>query len=706
MGQAKYPSDRGNDHAYSDENIALFLRNLQKKSLEDLLELQAKIAQEYAEANAAYEAERSQIRWEKRRYWMLIWVGVFKEIWRVLIKGKESNFSKIKHKKSELKEKHVEQDESYQQQLTLVQDSIATIQLYSNEISERMQVLADLKAVIEKLDAQLQQFSEGRNEDERLEIEQNLIHHIEDREILNNYIAALGEKTELLMSGLAGLVDNFPADYVPQNFLLKQRQENGEKIAALKQLCTKIKHPVIPKLLAFLERQTAVSLQGLQKAIATDPTLVKDRKLGDILWEVNSIYPAIFLEKTRENILFDYLALQEQKLATLQEVIELTDGRLQTEENPTRRQILDNLVRDRDALTAEISHLILLHRDILSDNHEALLDRAQKLARLQSDNVMVKDLQRSCLRLKQPVTLALHYFLTYRTERSLKLFKSLLETDATYFESRDIVRLIEAAGALDERVTQDWVCERELPSIQEIQQNYQDSVSDRVTILEKEYDTLTDERVEVSKELRELENKFAALDKAYAAITGITVRGYLPRAELQEIKKDAKKFKQYQILRQECIDILANIKMVKADLKFLNEEIERVETEQKKYAVEHILFTPELMNNLVAKCGRITRLGRIHPVADALVKFLNYPTPSVLNNLQRVMQKHPDYQKNENLMHLLQEANRYFPYIQRESHPIPAHKPSEFHFFKGEIPKDHSVLPSAPRPKFGGDVEE
>ena len=108
--------DKEDINTYSDDNIAKYLRNLQHQSLEDLIKLQTKIAAEYADATQAYQAERSSIRWARRRYWTLIFVGIFRELYRVLVEKKEWKISKLKNKKAELKEQYGEQEEAYQTQ--------------------------------------------------------------------------------------------------------------------------------------------------------------------------------------------------------------------------------------------------------------------------------------------------------------------------------------------------------------------------------------------------------------------------------------------------------------------------------------------------------------------------------------------------------------------------------------------------------------
>lgn len=94
---ADFDSDDMN--AYSDEKIAMYLKSLREKSLEELLIAQIKIAEEYAKATETYEAQRTSIRWAKRRYWLFIFVGVFREIWRVLVQGKETKLSQLRQKK-------------------------------------------------------------------------------------------------------------------------------------------------------------------------------------------------------------------------------------------------------------------------------------------------------------------------------------------------------------------------------------------------------------------------------------------------------------------------------------------------------------------------------------------------------------------------------------------------------------------------------
>lgn len=677
----KFDQDTNDMTAYNDERVAAFLLELQAQSLEDLLTAQVKIADEYAKATKAYEAERTEIRWARRRYWLLIFVGVFKEIWRVLIKGKESKLSQLKHRKQDLKAEFDEKDENYSTQMTLVQDSIERIQLYANEVSQRTRELADLKEVIEGLDAMYLKLDESSDPQDKLEIEQQLAQHIEDREILNRYILEASEKTELLVNSLSGLLDNYSE--IPKDFLLAQRKASLEKIASIKEQSKDVTHPIIPKLLAFLSRQTAASLQALQAEIAKEQNLFEVRVVGDILWEANSLYPAIFLGKNREQALFDYLAMKEQELATLQEVIESTDARLQSDDAPERHQLLDHLVLDRDRITGEISHLLLLHRDVLSGNHTELLEKVHALARQQSDGARVKELTRLCERTKHPMGKALASFIQYRTNVRLQALKIALEDDQTYLESRELVHLIEEAGLLDSRITEGWVKEMELPSIKDIQQHYIHSVGDQLQDLNERYETLTDQRVELVQNKHELEDELRALEERYTQITGYPIRGYLPRAELNVIKKDLPRFKQFEMVKEDCKQKLRELNVVKKELETLNQSIKAVEDEQAKCVVKPVLFTPEVLQNLIDRCKHVTRLGRVHPVAAALGAFLNYPTPSLLTKLKLAMQEH-DVQSNPKMVQLLQEAHQYFPYIQRDEQVA---KARGFEFFQEY--KDH-----------------
>ena len=499
-------------NAYSDEKIAIFLRDLQEKSLEDLLKIQTQIAEEYAKATEDYEAEKTSIRWARRRYWALIFVGVFREIWRAL-QGKESKIAKLKKRKFDLKARYAEQDEAYNTQMSLVHDSIESIKLYANEVSQRMSELSDLNDVIENLDATYYQLTTDDPHD-KLEIERQLTKHTEDRDILSGYINELSKKTETLINALAGLLDHYQPDYLPKEFLSKYREANAQTVASLKERCKElIEHPIIAKLLTFLSRQTARSLQELQIEIAKDKTLFKDRLLADIVWEANTLYPAIFLGKNREQILFDYVTLQERELSALQEVIEATDEQLQSKDNTETRNMLNQLIRQRESLSADISHLLLLHRDVLSGNHAALLDRVHTLARQQSESSLVKELQRLCDKIQHPLTKALHYFLTYRTDASLRVLKSVMETDPSYLESRELVQVVEKAGVVDRRITSGWIKEEELPSIKDIQQGYIKEVSERLELIEAELDDLTDRRVELASDIHDLNEDLVALGK-------------------------------------------------------------------------------------------------------------------------------------------------------------------------------------------------
>lgn len=653
---------------YNDEKIAIFMRNLQEKSLEDLLKVQAKIAEEYTKANEEYEAERTQIRWARRRYWMLIFVGVFREIWRVLIKGKDTNLSKLKKRKADLVAEHNEKDEDYNTQMSLVHDSIETIKLYAREMSQRTNELYDLNAVIETLDKAYYEVSADEDPEDRLELENQLAKHLEDRDILNGYINELSKKSETLINALAGLLNNFQPDPIPKEFLSQFREANAEKIAALKERCNKIEHPIIPKLLTFLTRRTPGSLDDLQEEIARHTDLFSDRELGDIVWEANSLYPAIFLGKTREQALFDYIALQERELASLQEVMDGIDAQLQDKENASTRKMLDQMIQKRDKLSYEISHLLLLHKDILSGNHTELLEMVHSLARKHSENAVIKDLQRQCDLIPHAVTKALNYFLTYRTDASLRTLRAAMKSDPSYLESRQCVNIIAKAGEIDERITEGWVKEEELPSIKEIQQSYFHEVSGRLQGLESELDTLTDYRIGFEKEIYEIEQQLIAIGKRYTEITGVSPRGYLSRAELNKIKQDKDLYTHYLAVKDEYNELAASLKETKTARAELNKVIEEKEAAKQQCEIDPILFNPEVLAALIKRCEQVTRIGRIHPVAAALARFLNYPTPSLLTKLKIAMMEHPDYKKNDNMVKLLAEANHYFPYIQREPH--------------------------------------
>lgn len=670
--------DKEDINTYSDDNIAKYLRNLQHQSLEDLIKLQTKIAAEYTDATQAYQAERSSILWARRRYWTLIFVGIFRELYRVLVEKKEWKISKLKNKKTELKEHYGEQEEAYQTQLTLVHDSIATIQLYSDEVSKRTQELDDLKEVIERLDAAYHQLDTADPQDS-LEIERQLTQHIEDREILEGYITELCKKTEVLVNALAGAVNNYAPDYLPKEFLSDLREANLENIAALKERSKDVKHPIIPKLLVFLSHQTAASLTALRAEIAKEKKLFEDRALGDIVWEANTLYPAIFEGKNREQALFDYVGLQERELASLQEVIETTDVQLQKHDNPQKRKMLDHLVNDRNKLISDMSHLLLLHRDILSGNHTELLEKVHLLARQHNEGAKVNNLKRLCEKTKNPMTQALHYFLIYRTDVSLQALKLAMEKNPTYLESRELVHLIEEAGTIDERITAGWIKEEELPSTKEIQQHYIHDLSNKAVDLDAQYETLTDQRVLITENLKELEDLFKSQDRQYTAITKISVRGYLPRAELNRIKADPELFHQYEQIRAQCISTHNHITGLKKDLAELSQKIHHIVEEQEGCKVTPVEFTPEILQAMIDKCKHVTRMGRTHPVATALGSFLNYPTPSLLTKLKLAMQEHGDYQSSPKLVQLLTQANQYFPYIQREK-PLPTQY--LFDFFK------------------------
>lgn len=673
--------DTNDINSYSDEKIAIFLNNLREQSLEDLMALQEKIATEYADATEAYEAERTSIRWARRRYWLFIFVGVFREIWRVLVQGKDTKISILKHQKAELKKSYQEKDEAIHTQLSLVQDSIDTIKMYADEISQRTEELTDLKAVIEQLDARYHQDEDGDPQDLE-EIAQQLNHHIEDRDIITQNVQSLYQKIEGLVNALSGLFDDYIPDYLPTDFLVKHREANREKIAALKERCHDIKHPIIPKLLAFLSHQTAASLKSLQAEIAKDKSLFRDRVLGDIVWEANSLFPAIFVNKNREQALFDYMAMKEKDLEDLQAVIEATDVTLhQRQDNKVIQQQLDELVSSRERIITEISNLLLIHRDILSGNHAQLMDKVHRLARQQGEHAKTNELKRICNQNPHPVTKALHQFLMYRTDVGLKALKAAMHEDPSYLESRALVRAIEEAGVLEPRITEGWVKEMELPSIKEIQQHYFQSVANKLEVLNETLTRLTDKKVDMEEEIHRLQLSLRPLKNRFTQITGMNFGGYLSRAELNKLTQQGLR-PQFDALIKEFTVVNKQIKEIKDELKELDKEVHDIEEAQANLVVEPILFTQEVLQDLIRKCDQATQYGRTHPIAKALKNFLDYPTPSLLTKLKLAMQEHSGYQKNSKIMQLLQEANRYFPYIQHES---PAMTERLFEMFRSEL---------------------
>lgn len=657
--------DEDDINAYSDEKIALYLKSLHEKSLDELLIAQIKIAEEYAKATERYEAQRSSIRWAKRRYWLLIFVGVFREIWCVLVKGKETNLSQLKQNKEDLKAAYRDKDEAVHAQLSLSQDSMDTIKRYADEINQRTKELADLKAVIEDVDAQYNRLEAGDPHD-REEIAQQLTDHIEQRDILNGYIFELNKKIENLVNGLSGFLDYYIPEPIPKDFLSAQREANQEKLEILKAHCTDLTHPIISKLLPFLSRQTESTLQVLQAELAKSKDLFQDSVLGHIVWDANAIYPVIFIPKNREQLVFDFLASKEEALTALQDVIEDTDGQLQRQNNPAVRKTLDQLVGDRDKLTTEISHLLMLHRDVMRGDHAELLEKIHDLARQHSENAKICDLKCACDRLSHPVSKALHYFLVYRTDVSLQALKTAMDANRSYLESRALVQLVEEGGKVDPRILDGWVKEMELPSIKDIQQHYFHSISNSLEELNAQQDSLTDQKVELNNELRLIDAEMIPFNALFTQITGMPYAdGYVSRERRRQIEAKGL-LHQYDETREILGKYAVDIKKIQKELAELNQKIQTVEEAQANCVVEPVLFTPEVLQTLIEKCKQQTRLGRAHPVTTALGSFLAYPTPSILNKLKLAMQETPDYKTNSKIMSLVIEAHHYFPYIHRE----------------------------------------
>ena len=146
---------------------------------------------------------------------------------------------------------------------------------------------------------------------------------------------------------------------------------------------------------------------------------------------------------------------------------------------------------------------------------------------------------------------------------------------------------------------------------------------------------------------------------------------------------DEKRYAKYQTVKEDYNAQSRALKDKKSELTRLNTIIQEKMAEKDQCVIEPVLFTPEVLYRLIKKCEEVKRLGKVHPVAMALGRFLNYPTPSLLTKLKLAMQEHPDYQNNEKLGKLLNEANHYFPYIQRDSN-VAAHQ-RMFEFFHESI---------------------
>ncbi len=669
-------------NAYSDEAIAQFLKRLKTQSLDDLLKLQMDIAEKYATATEQFKAQKSEINAARYKYFALILIEIFREIWRIVVKQKPTTrIKKLNNEKSDLKKRYAEQSNKFHEELSLVYDSIEAIKNYAREITEKEGELTIIQEVIESVDKAYQGMESGDQHDVHA-LEAQLDTHLEERDILTNYINALYINMETLIDGLAGLFDDYLPEYAPKNVLSKQLAANKEKIAEIKQRCKESKHPILTKLSAFLSHQTEASLTALHAEMVKDKALFSNRDIGNILWDAVAIYPVISPEKNREQALLDYLELKEEELAALTEMIESTDAQLQTHENKSMRKTIDHWVQDRDALTTEMTNLLMLHRDILSGKNTDLLEKIHALAKQYSEGSKILELKHACAQIQHPVAKALQYFLTYRTDASFQTLQSVMAGDASYVESRELIRVLEGASKIDERIT----TESELPSIKDIQQHYINNIADKLQNLESAEDKLTDERVDLVNELVELKRQLAVMEKKYESITQLktnTAAGYhsyLSREKLHAIQADASKYTEFLATTKDLSNVKSDIRDVEKELDVLNQKIRDVSEEKRKCVIEPVLFTPEILQNLLEKCKPGSWLRAPHPVVAALASFLKYPTPSLLAKLKLAMENAPKYQDEKQVMALLNEANRYYPYILHNTHEH-AVQPRLFQFF-------------------------
>ena len=198
-------------------------------------------------------------------------------------------------------------------------------------------------------------------------------------------------------------------------------------------------------------------------------------------------------------------------------------------------------------------------------------------------------------------------------------------------------------------------------------------------------DDLTDHRIVLSSEIHDIQAGLDIISKEYTQISGHLPTGYVPRKEVDELKRDGGRYARFQKVKGDYLAQDRLLKSKKAELTQLNAVIREKEATKEHCVIEPVLFTPEVLYALIKKCNEVKRLGFVHPVAAALSRFLNYPTPSLLTKLKFAMQEHPDYQKNEKLNKLLTEANQYFPYIRRESVPDHQHMFEFFHENRPEV---------------------
>ncbi len=487
-------------NAYSDEEIAIYLRTLQKNSLDELLKIQHKVTTEYESATQKYEAERTNINLKRIRYWLLISIGVFREIWQVLLQ-KKTHISELEKQKDNLYEKQIAQTQSYFRNKFLAEDNIKEIKKYSDEVTKTIMNLDALNKVIEQQDKIYHKFK-AINQEDALKNKEMLNILLEERKKLNLEIDNLIKKTERLIRSLVGALDYFAAEYFTKDLLLNYRKMNSEKIKHIQE------------------------------------------KFGN--------------------------------------------------------------------------------------------------------------------KLEHPLAKELFHFLTYRTETSLEELKSLMKSDSSYLEEKELVELIEEAGAIDPRITEDWAKEKVLPSIKETQQEHIKEIAEKLQEIDNELDNLTDMRVSFSEEMRELKEELEELKKEYYNITKTTLNGYLSLEKLAKINA-AGNDKRLSEIKEQYRQTDKNIQATENEISKLNTTITEKENEKKQYIINPVLFTNEILQELIQKCKK--QPVSDHPVTKALIRFLNYPIPTLLDKLQKAMRDNRNYSENPDIMKLVSDADKYFPQI-------------------------------------------
>ncbi len=646
---------------FIDEELELSLKKLKSYSLQELTELQFRVATKLTEATEAFNSAKTEINQAKRRYYLRIFVEVLIEVWR-FFRGKDprATKTKLKQKKEKLKAEFEANYQELHENLSVVQAALDQIQNDTQTIDKLERQLHELQTQIELADQQLQDLDQDA--DVRSDLLEDLDPIIEKRDGISQAISYCYKNIEGLVNSLS---DNLSAS-LPKSYVTQQKEAHQLELDALKKRAEAISHPVTEALQTFLRHQTDVSLQALKQVMVKDNSYERNQQISDLIWDASMLFPAITSSQNRAEVISQRLANKAEELMAVRASIEIADVNLHQKENKDARLTIDNLIKKSDAISMEINNLVIAHQGILSTTHAPVLEKIQALDGVRADQSKVAELKDRCDQVNHPVATKLRYYLTYRTDVSLSALRETLAIDDSYHESRELINLLWDAGKVDTRITQGMAEEVELPSINEIQDSIDSTVAEKTQILNESLENLMTRRIAIIAEIARLKEEHTDIRRHLTKLAGLTVDAYIPAAVARQLK-NSDAAEDYLNMTQDMKEIQKEIKELKEEQAEIEESLHELGAAKETYPIKRIVFTSDILRDLIAKCERENSSNRLHPVVTALHHFLNYPTTSLLMKLKTAMHEQTDYKTHANIGRLLSEAHQYFPYILHDS---------------------------------------